>query len=60
MRTVLKTILKRAGFNEKIYCTHSMHIGHCGDLLKMGFSVETIKKLGRWRSNAVFDYLRDL
>ena len=60
VRSVLKTILKKAGFNAKLYSTHSMRIGRCGDLLRMGISVETIKKLGRWHSNAVFDYLRDL
>ena len=32
--------------------------GWLSDLLKMGFTVETIKKLGRWRSNAVYAYLK--
>ena len=56
----LKTNIKKAGFNEKFYGTHSIHAGRCCDLYSLGVSVETIKKLGRWRSNAVFKYLKSI
>ena len=58
MRTVLKRILTLAGFDESCYGTHSLRIGRSVDMLKYGLSVETIKKLGRWKSNTVFKYLR--
>ena len=58
MHTTLRTILKSAGFDPTCYCTQSFRIGRAGDLLQIGLSVETIKKLGRWKSNAVFRYLR--
>ena len=60
VRKILKLAILNSGLNPTNYCVHGMHAGHASDLLRMGFSVETIKKLGRWRSNAVFSYLRDL
>ena len=35
---------------------HGIRLGHVTDLLNLGVSVETIKKLGRWKSNAVYVY----
>ena len=58
LRNCLKKALKSVGFDHKLYSVHSTRSGRAGDLLKLGVSVETIKKLGRWRSNAVFKYLR--
>ena len=57
-RYIFKIILKLAGFDERLYGTHSLCAGRSIDLLEMGFSVETIKKMGRWKSNAVYAYLR--
>ena len=57
-RSLLKVILNKAGFNPSLYSGHSFRIGRSNDLLKLGLSVETIKKLGRWKSNAVFKYLK--
>ena len=59
LRRVLKTILREAGFNEHAYDTHSLRTRRTCDLYKLGISVETIKNIGRWKSNAVFKYLRD-
>ena len=58
MRNTLKAILTLAGFNAQFYSTHSLCVGRTSDLLHIGLFVETIKKLGRWKSNAVFNYLR--
>ena len=58
MSTVLKKLLKKCGFESSHFSVHSMRIGRSYDLLKLGLSVETIKKLGHWKSNAVFKYLR--
>ena len=58
-RSVLKILLKKIGLDDNLYCIHSLRTGRTGDLLKYGLSVETIKKLGHWKSNAVFTYLRN-
>ena len=57
VHTILKTTLTNAGLNSQAYSTHGFRIGRSGDLLNLGISVEMIKKLGRWKSNAVFKYL---
>ena len=56
-RSYLKFILNKAGFNEKLYGTHSLHSGRATDLLKFHIPVSTIKKIGRWSSNIVYTYL---
>ena len=58
VRNMLKTILTKLGLRNKLYNTHSFRIGRATDLLKFGYSIEEIKRAGRWRSNAVFRYLR--
>ena len=44
--------------DPKAYSLHGLCAGRASDLLNYGVSVETIKKLGRWKSNAVYTYLR--
>ena len=44
--------------HSELYLFHGFQSGRASDLLKLGVSVETIKKLGRWHSNAVFRYLK--
>ena len=56
----LKKTLTRTGFNNKFYGSHSLRSGRSGDLYKLGLSVETIKKMGCWKSNAVFRYLKSV
>ena len=51
-------MLHIAGFKDELYSVHSVRMGRACDLLKLGLSVESIKKIGRWRSNAVFRYLK--
>ena len=58
MQNCLKGILIELGENPRLFSVHSFQVGRSNDLLKLGLSVETIKKLGRWTSNAVFKYLR--
>ena len=57
-RKVLKTVLSLAGFDSRPFSGHSFRGGRALDLLELGLSVETIKKMGRWRSNAVYNYLK--
>ena len=56
---MLKFIIKKLGLDESLYSFHGFRSGRAGDLLKLGVSVETIKKIGHWKSNAVFAYLKD-
>ena len=58
-RNMLKQSLENAGYDKTLFGCHSFRIGHCGDLLKIGLSVESIKKIGRWRSKAVFRYFKE-
>ena len=57
-RKTLKLCLSLAGFDKENFNCQSFHLGRACDLMKMNVSVETIKKLGRWKSNAVFRYLK--
>ena len=58
VRKVLKKILRNIGLNPKLYGTHSFRIGRATDLLINKESVDHIKQLGRWKSNAVYKYLK--
>ena len=57
-RKVLKELLNEAGLNSQLYTFHGFRSGRASDLLSLNLSVETMKKLGRWRSSAVYTYLR--
>ena len=59
VRRCLKQALKDEKSNEKLYSFSSLRSGRASNLLKIGLSVETIKRLGRWKSNAIFKYLKD-
>ena len=59
MRNVMREILALQGFDASLYGCHSYRIGRSLDLLKLNFSVEQIRHLGRWRSNCVYKYLRN-
>ena len=55
--SVLNILLHNLSYNSKAYSFHGFHVGRAMNLLEMGVLVETIKKLGRWKSNAVYTYL---
>ena len=57
-RNILKELLIFNGFNPSLYSSQGFRSGRSTDLYDMGVSVETIKKLGRWKSSAVLMYLR--
>ena len=60
LRSVLKPTLELAGFNKKLYNFQSFRIGRASDLvLKYKVDVQVLKKLGCWRSNIVYEYLRN-
>ena len=53
LRSVLKTLLIRAGFD------HSIHARRTGDLLDLRIEFDLLRKLGRWKSGgAIYTYLK--
>ena len=57
-RDTLKQIIADLGLDPNNYDTHSFRIGRATDLMREGKSIESIKRQGRWKSNAVYKYLR--
>ena len=58
-RPLLKNLIKFNSLECHAYMTQAFRAGSSCDLYDMGVSVETIKKLGRWKSNAVFAYIKE-
>ena len=59
VRKVLRRLLNNLNIDQSLYDCHSFRIGRSCDLFKFGVPIKKIKKMGRWRSNAVYKYLRD-
>ena len=58
VRAILRTTLKLLGLDPANYGFHSLRAGRAGDLVRLGYSVPDVQKLGRWRSRAIFRYLK--
>ena len=54
----LKKIFIKLNMDASRYSTSTFRSGRASDLLDMGVSVEIIHKLGHWKSNLVYTYLR--
>ena len=55
---VLKLMVKNLGLDSKLYSMHSFRIGRTSYLIKFGYSLDEVQRLGRWKSNAVLCYIR--
>ena len=55
-RKLLKDLSKLARVDSTCYGVQMLRAGRASDLLEMGISVDTIKKLGHWKSNSVYTY----
>ena len=60
VRKVLKSCLCRLNLDFTLYDFHSYRIGMASDVMKNHFSLEEIKQKGRWKSNAVYKYLKNI
>ena len=60
LRSLLRDIIDDFGPQSNLYDTHSFRIGRATDLFKLKVDIETIKQLGRWKSNSVYKYLKHL
>ena len=58
VRKTLRFLLEKLSLNPKLYDCHSMRAGRTVDLAKMKISITELKAAGRWRSNAVYRYLK--
>ena len=58
MRTILNKILSNIGLDSTLYGMHSFRIGQTTDLIKYKYTIEEAMRMGRWRSNVVFKYIR--
>ena len=56
-RGVLREALSALGLDCAFYGSHSLRAGNAVQMLETGISVETIRKLGRWKTNVVYRYL---
>ena len=59
VRTMLRSLITNLRLQEHLYSFHCFRSGRASDLLKFGFTVEQIKCMGHWKSNAVCRYLKD-
>ena len=57
IRATLQNCLSRLGLDPSLYGTHSLRISRSTDLIKAGFTVEEVKRMGHWKSNAVYCYI---
>ena len=57
MSSKLHMLLQFIGLDPKCYKGHSFRIGAATNVVNMGFSVQYIRKLGRWNSNAIQNIL---
>ena len=57
-RTVLRECIDAMNLDSSLYDIHSLRIGRTNDLIKFGYSLEEVKLMGRWKSNAVYKYIR--
>ena len=58
LRTILNTMLDKLGLDNRVFCFHGLRAGHATDLFNWGVPLEEIKMIGRWKSNAVYKYLK--
>ena len=58
IRETLNDILKNLGLNPELYGVHSLRIGRCSDMVRRKVPIELVKLAGRWRSTAVYKYIK--
>ena len=57
-RQILKAMIRRLNLDPKLYGFHSLRIGRSSDLIKFGYPVEKVQRMGRWKSNVGYKYIR--
>ena len=57
-RKLLRKAITFIGLDSALYDMHSLRIGRASDLIKYNYTVEEVQRLGRWKSNVVYKYIR--
>ena len=55
---LLRTMLRSFGLQADLYDMHSLRIGRASDLIRLNYTIEQVKHMGRWKSNVVYRYIR--
>ena len=55
---ILSSLIKFNHMDPTRYRVHDLRSGHATEMLEQGIQIDIIKKLGRWKSSAVFKYLK--
>ena len=58
VHNLLRILLKKLTLNADLYDCHSVRAGRASQLIKLGYTVDEVKRLGRWKSNAVYKYIK--
>ena len=56
--SIIKRLIQLAGLNPSCYSSHSVRAGAATQAARAGLDPDSIKRLGRWRSQAYMAYLR--
>ena len=55
----LKLAIQGLGLDNTLYLFPSLRIGCMSDLIKFYYSIDEVRKMGHWKSNVVFKYIRN-
>ena len=58
VRTTLRQLLDNLNLDSSLYDTMSFRSGRVVDMYKMGYSLESLKRIGRWKSDAIYHYIK--
>ena len=59
VRKIFSQAILAIGLDPRTYRFHGIRGGHATDLYNWGFTVEEIKDIGRWKSNAIYKYIKN-
>ena len=57
-RKVLREMITKLSLDASLYDMQSLRIGRATDMVKFGYTVEQVQRAGRWKSSAVYRYIR--
>ena len=58
VRNTLNDLIKNLGLDNTLYMMHSMRAGRATQLIQLGYPIDVVKCLGRWKSNAIYKYIK--
>ena len=59
-RFTLRQCLTNIGLDANMYGFHSFRVGRTTDLIKYNYSIEEVKRMGCWKSDVVYRYIKGL